>query len=79
MRSKRPMERKLLNGKSGMALGLFVALFGLNQLFLYDTTTTYIVAIIFILLGGLNAWVGFKTYRHHIPYAVREAEEIARQ
>lgn len=79
MRSKRPMERKLLNGKSGMALGLFVALFGLNQLFLYDTTTTYIVAIIFILLGGLNAWVGFKTYLHHIPYAVREAEEIARQ
>ncbi|MEK3890404.1 YtpI family protein [Bacillus sp. FSL K6-3431] len=76
VRSKRPMERKMLNGKSSMALGLFVALFGVNQLFLNDTTITYIVASIFILLGGFSAWVGLKAYRYHIPYAIKEAEDM---
>ncbi|RST60466.1 YtpI family protein [Siminovitchia terrae] len=75
-RSKRPMERKLLSGKSSMALGLFVALFGLNQLFLFSTTTTYVVAAIFILLGCASAWVGFKSFRHHIPYVKEEAKHF---
>lgn len=80
VRSKLPMERKMLNGKSSIALGLFVALFGVNQLFLYDTTptTAYIVAIVFILIGSLSAWVGLKTYRHHIPFALKEAEEATK-
>lgn len=73
------MERKLLNGKSSVALGTFVALFGINQLFLYQTPLTYIIAAIFIILGAASAWAGYKSYRHHIPYAVREAEEAARQ
>jgi len=75
IRSRRPMEKKMLNGKSSVALGLFVALFGINQLFLYDTPTTYIIAAVFILLGGFSAWVGYRAYRHHVPYAIRESEE----
>jgi hypothetical protein len=58
-----------------MALGAFVAFFGLNQLFLYDTTTALIVGIIFILVGGLSIWGGIKAYKFYLPHAAKEAEE----
>ncbi|MFS0645577.1 YtpI family protein [Siminovitchia sp. 179-K 8D1 HS] len=79
IRSRRPMERKMLNGKSGMALGLFVALFGINQLFLFNTTVTYIVAAVFITIGGLSVWAGFRNFRHHVPYAREEARQLERE
>lgn len=78
VRSHLPMEKKLLNGKSSMALGIFVAFFGINQLFLYQTTLTYIIGILFIALGAASAWAGFKSYRYHVPYAVKEAEEMSK-
>ncbi len=78
VRSHLPMEKKLLNGKSSMALGIFVAFFGINQLFLYQTTLTYIIGILFIALGAASAWAGFKSYRYHVPYAVKEAEDASK-
>jgi hypothetical protein len=75
VRSSRPIERKWLSTKSSIALGLFIALFGLNQLFLYQTTITYIISGLFILLGALNAFSGFKAYKHYLPFAIQEAEE----
>ncbi|MCJ7839737.1 YtpI family protein [Lederbergia sp. NSJ-179] len=79
VRSRLPMERKLLNGKSSLALGSFIAFFGINQLFLFQTPLTYVIGTIFIILGIASAWAGFKSYRYHIPYAVREAEEMSKQ
>lgn len=76
VRSKRPMEKKLLGGKSSVALGLFVALFGVNQLLLFNTTTTYIIAAVFLLLGFASAWAGYKSVRHHIPYVKEEAKQL---
>lgn len=78
VRSKRPMEKKMLNGKSSMALGIFVTLYGVNQIILYDTTITYIIAAVFILIGAMSLWVGYRTYRHHVPYVIRETEEMER-
>ncbi|WP_071460368.1 YtpI family protein [Bacillus massilinigeriensis] len=75
VRSSLPGERQFLRSKSGISLGLFVALFGVNQLFLFQTTVTYIIASIFILLGGLNVWAGIKAYRHILPIAADEAEK----
>jgi uncharacterized membrane protein len=76
VRSNRPAEKKWLSAKSGITLGLFVCLFGINQLFLYHTTTTYVVAAIFILLGGLSAWSGLRAYKYYRPYAAQEAENL---
>lgn len=75
VRSKRPAERKWLSAKSSIALGLFVAFFGLNQLFLFQTTVTYIVGAIFIVIGSLSAWGGIKAYKFYLPHAAKEAEE----
>lgn len=74
-RTRRPMEKKWLAGKSSIALGLFVFLFGINQLFLYATTTTYIVAALFILIGGFSIFGGYKMYKHYLPFAIKEAQE----
>jgi succinate-acetate transporter protein len=74
-RSKLPIERKWISAKSSMALGLFVGLFGINQLFLFHTTVTYIVAAIFILMGFLSLWSGWKAYRYFTPLAIEEYEQ----
>jgi amino acid transporter len=75
VRSKRPAERKWLSAKSSIALGLFVALFGINQLFLFQTTVTYIVGAIFIVIGSLSVWGGIKAYKFYLPHAAKEAQE----
>ena len=75
VRSKRPAERKWLSSKSSIALGLFVGLFGLNQVFLFQTTITYIVAVIFIIIGSMSVWSGVKAYKFYLPLAAKEAKE----
>jgi succinate-acetate transporter protein len=76
VRSHLPVEKKWVSAKSSMALGLFVGLFGINQLFLFQTTVTYIVAAVFILIGGLSFWSGWKSYRYFLPLAKKEAEQF---
>lgn len=75
VRSKRPAERKWLSAKSSIALGLFVGLFGLNQVFLFQTTITYIVAAIFIVIGSMSILSGVKAYKFYLPLAAKEAKE----
>ena len=76
VRSRRPAEKKWLSAKSSIALGLFVLLFGINQLFLYHTTITYIISGLFILIGSMSTWTGFKASKYYLPYAAKEAENI---
>lgn len=79
IRTKLPMEKKWISGKSSIALGSFVFFFGLNQLFLFQTTMTYIVAAVFIIIGLLSILGGVKVYKHFLPYAIEEAEHYAQQ
>lgn len=75
IRSRRPAERHWLSAKSGIALGLFVSLFGINQLFLFHSTITYFIAVIFILLGGYNIYGGIRAYKFYLPHALQESKE----
>lgn len=74
-RTKLPAEKKWISAKSSMALGSFVALFGVNQLFLFQSMVTYIVAGIFILLGIINVIGGIKAYKYFLPLAKKELQE----
>ncbi len=76
VRSNRPMEKKWLSAKASIALGFFIALFGINQLFIYQMTITYVISAIFIVIGLGSCWAGWKMYRHVLPFAIREAEEL---
>lgn len=72
-RTKLPAERKWISAKSSIALGSFVALFGVNQLFLFHTALTYVIAGIFIILGTVNIIAGIKAYKYFLPLAKEEA------
>lgn len=74
IRSNRPVEKKWLSAKSSIALGLFVFIFGINILFISQLMMTYIVAALFIIYGGFFTWIGFKKYKHYLPFAIQEAE-----
>ncbi|AZU63602.1 YtpI family protein [Neobacillus mesonae] len=79
-RSNRPVEKKWLSAKSNIALGLFVSLFGLNHLFfIAESAVNYIIAVLFTLYGAYFALVGFKKYKHYLPFAIEEAEELDMQ
>ncbi|MCQ6273418.1 YtpI family protein [Bacillus sp. V3B] len=75
-RTNLPAEKKWIAAKSSMALGSFIALFGLNQLFLFQSTVTYIVATIFIILGLINILGGIKAYKYFRPLAAKEVQEL---
>jgi hypothetical protein len=75
IRTKAPAEKRWISAKSSMTLGTFISLFGVNQLFLFHTTITYIVASIFIILGMINIWGGYRAYRYFLPLAAQEAQD----
>lgn len=80
IRSNRLVEKKWLAAKSNIALGLFVFLFGVNHLlFISETTVMYIVAAVFIVYGALFSWIGFKKYKHYLPFAIEEAKNFELQ
>lgn len=77
--SNRPAEKKWISAKSSIALGLFVAFFGINQFFINLSTVSIIVGIVFVILGGYNIWGGIKKYKFYLPHAIDEAEQLKSQ
>lgn len=75
-RTNRSMEKRWLAGKSAIALGLFVALFGVNQFFLEISTTRIIVGVLFAIIGGASIYNGIRQYKHFLPLAIEEAEQL---
>lgn len=73
-RSNKPIEKRWISAKSSIALGLFVAFFGMNQLFLYRSTLSLVVGAVFLLIGFASAWAGFRAYRHYLPQVLAESQ-----
>jgi hypothetical protein len=69
------MEKQWLSAKSSIALGIFVFFFGLNQLFLFHSTVSLVVGIIFMIVGLASSWAGYKAYKHYLPFAVKESKQ----
>ena len=68
--------KQWLNSKASIALGLFLVFFAINSIFVNLSTVTYIVGAVFILLGIVNVVVGYKKYRHYLPFAIEEANSM---
>lgn len=73
-RSKKPIVKQWTSAKSSIALGIFVAAFGLNQLFIYRSSLSIIVGVIFLLIGIGSSWAGYRAYKHYLPQIVKEAQ-----
>lgn len=58
-----PLESRMLLGKMNVALGILVTLFGVNQ-FTYEDLDTIriVVAIVMLIVGGLNLFLGTRNY-----------------
>jgi uncharacterized membrane protein len=60
---KDPRYMQFTNAKARISLGLFIALFGINQYLFYKTTLSLFIGIIFILIGFIQVQYGIKLYR----------------
>lgn len=78
IRTPRPVEKAWQKSRAGMALGIGMGLIGLNTLFLFnfelatDLIFTYIIALIFIIIGFSSAWARYKVYKHYTPLLAEE-------
>lgn len=54
-----------MNAKSRVSLGSFVFFFGINQYIFYQVQFVLIISIVFLFLGGLQMYDGFKEARHY--------------
>ena len=54
-----------LNAKGRIFLGLFVLSFGINEYLFYQTRVALYIGIVFILLGGFQAFDGIKQTLHY--------------
>lgn len=81
IRSVRPVEKQWQASRAGIALGLAIGFFGINQLFLFnfeqssELIVTYVIAGIFIAVGFGSSWMRFKAYRHLTPILAKEEAE----
>ena len=73
-RSALPIRKKWYKAKSNVALGIFLAFFGLNTTIIYPTIVGYIVAAIFFIFGLLFANTNLKIARHEGKYILEEYE-----
>ncbi|KIL43831.1 YtpI family protein [Jeotgalibacillus soli] len=81
IRTPRVVEKQWQASRAGIALGLGMGFFGLNQFFLFnfemssDLIITYIIAAAFVLVGFISGWIRWKAYKHFTLLLEKEAVE----
>lgn len=75
VRTNKVNEKRWLSAKSSIALGLFVSIFGLNRIFITQTTVSILIGTLFIIIGSISIWTGYKAYKYYLPYVLAESEK----
>lgn len=65
LKTKDKLTQAYFNAKSRICLGSFVCFFGANQYIFYLTRLSLFIGIVFIILGGMQMYVGFKEAKHY--------------
>ncbi|TWT08428.1 hypothetical protein FQV26_11625 [Planococcus sp. CPCC 101016] len=73
-RSVLPIRKKWYAARASVALGSFITFFGINQLFVYQSTVTYIISAIFIVLGVALIYYNYKASRYYHSFLEEEAD-----
>jgi hypothetical protein len=76
VRAKEPFYKQWTSTKARMALGAFLASFGLNELTAVEGRVQLWVALIFLAYGIVLLLMGWKMYKHFLTLAREEAKEI---
>ena len=77
-RTNLPIQKKWYKAKAGVTLGLFLIFFGFNTFVVQDTLVGYIVGIVFIVVGLMQAYHNFKRAQHEGQF-VQEEYELNKQ
>ncbi|MBY6035199.1 YtpI family protein [Fictibacillus nanhaiensis] len=75
VRAKEPFYKRWTGTKAKMALGAFLASFGLNELSTVEGRVQLWVGIIFLAYGIVLLWMGWKMYKHFLTLARDEAHK----
>lgn len=73
-RTNLPIRKKWYANRAGVALGILLILFGINQLIIYHTTLTYVVCAIMIIFGFYASLNYNKRVRHYGQYVAEEEQ-----
>lgn len=73
-RSTLSIRKKWYKAKAGVALGLFIMVFGLNTCIIYPTLVGFMIAAVFILVGFMEAFASYKRVRHEGQFVKEEYE-----
>ncbi|QDP40853.1 YtpI family protein [Radiobacillus deserti] len=65
IRTNEPLFQHYYQSKSKICLGSFVFFFGINQYLFYQTRFSLLIGILFLFIGGLQAWDGIKRTRFY--------------
>ncbi|WP_306977234.1 YtpI family protein [Alkalibacillus salilacus] len=71
---KNPLYMHYTNGKARIALGVFIASFGINAYGFYQTQFALFVCILFLILGGAQIVHGYKVFKHYRGEIIRLQE-----
>lgn len=73
-RSELPIRKKWYKAKAGVALSIFIIVFGLNIFVIYSDAVGFVIAIAFVALGLWMATNQYKRVRHEGKFVVEEYE-----
>ncbi len=68
-----PIRKKMFASMAGVALGLFLLFFGINQIILFNKFVIYLISALFILLGLYVAIFNFRAAKHYRQFIEEEA------
>jgi len=71
-RSELPIAKKWYANRALVALGSLLFFFGLNQLFLFQTTLTYVISALFIVLGLITMITYYRVAKHYGQFVEEE-------
>ncbi|RHW33480.1 hypothetical protein D1B33_15670 [Lysinibacillus yapensis] len=73
-RSTLPIQKKWYKAKAGVALGIFVIVFGLNTSIVYPTLVGFLIAAAFVIIGFMKSFSSYKQVRHEGKFVKEEYE-----
>ena len=71
-RSELPIAKKWYANRALIALGSLLFFFGLNQLFLFSTTLTYVISGLFIVIGLFTMVNYYRIAKHYGQFVEEE-------
>ncbi|MDR7073775.1 YtpI family protein [Fictibacillus barbaricus] len=74
VRTKELFYKRWTGSKAKMALGTFIASFGLNELTSVEGRLQLWIAIVFLVYGVVLLFFGWKMYKHYLTLAKKESQ-----